>query len=106
MAYKSKPLTAQEIIRRQYKGAKNFMTPYKMKMGKINPNVAFELSTGDGLGHGNKLYGVSVVSVGKQGKTNAQYNLSKAFGNKNEAEAYVNRLKRKLALKRSKGGKK
>jgi len=99
-------LTASEIIRRKYKGNRNFMTPRKLKVGKLNPNVAFELSMGDGLGHGNKLYGVSVVSVGKQGKTNAQYNLSKAFGNKNEADAYINRLKRKLALKRSKGGRK
>jgi len=92
-------LTASEIIRRKYHGNKNFMTPHKLKVGKINPNVAFELSSGDGLGHGNKLYGVSVVSISKTGKANAT-NKSQAFGNKNEAEAYINKLKRIMRRKK------
>lgn len=95
-----KVLSASEIIRRQYKGSKNFMTPTKLKTGKINKNVAFELSTGSGLGHGNRLYGVSVVSVNKNGRTKAQYDISKAFGSKNEAEAYINRLKNKMQINR------
>ena len=100
MAYKKK-WSASEIIRQQYKGHKNFMTPHKVKVGKINPNVAFELSTGSGLGHGSKLYGVTVVSMNKKTwKTTPQYNISKAFGSKNEAEAYINKLKRKMELKR------
>ena len=93
-----KPLSASEIIRRKYKGQKNFMTPHKLKVAKINKNVAYELSTGSGLGHGNKLYGVSVVSAGKGGKTTALYDKSKAFGSKNEAEAYINKLKRIMQL--------
>ena len=95
-------LTASEIIRRKFKGNKNFMTPHKLKVGKLNSNVAFELSTGSGLGHGNTLYGVTVVSANKSGKTRQQYDLSKAFGNKNEAEAYINKLKRKLVLNKRK----
>jgi len=95
-------LTASEIIRRKFKGQRNFMTPTKLKVGKLNPNVAYELSTGSGLGHGNRLYGVTVVSAGKSGKTNSQHNLSKAFGNKNEAEAYINGLKEKLKARRKK----
>ena len=104
MGYKRKPLTASEIIRRKYKGNKNFMTPDKLKVGKINKNVAFELSTGSGLGHGNRLYGVSVVSANpKTLKTTALYNKSKAFGNKNEAEAYINKLKRVMAKNKRRG---
>ena len=95
-------LTASEIIRRKYKGNKNFMTPHKLKVGKLNPNVAYELSTGSGLGAGNRLYGVTIVSANKSGKTSAQYKLSKAFHNKNEAEAYINKLKNKMQLKRKK----
>lgn len=95
-------LTASEIIRRKYKGNKNFMTPTKLKVGKLNKNVAFELSTGEGLGHGNRLYGVSVVSANKQGKTTSQYKLSKAFGNRTEADKYISKLKRKMELKRRK----
>jgi len=94
--------SAQQIIRKQYKGNRNFMTPNKLKVGKINSNVAFELSTGSGLGHGNKLYGVTVVSANKKGETKAQYDISKAFGNKNEAEAYINKLKVRMKLKRKK----
>jgi len=98
-----RPLTAQEIIRRQYKGAKNFMTPYKMKMGKINPNVAFELSTGSGLS-GNDLFGVTLVAVNpKTLKTQSLHDKSEAFGNKNEAEAYINKLKRVMAKNKRRG---
>ncbi len=100
MAYKRKPLTASEIIRRKYKGNKNFMTPNKLKVGKVNKNVAYELSSGSGLGHGNRLYGVSVVSANpKTLKTTALHKKSKAFGSKNEAEAYINKLKNVMKRK-------
>ena len=99
MVYKRKPLTASEIIRRKYKGNKNFMTPNKLKVGKVNKNVAYELSTG--LGMGNRLYGVSVVSANpKTLKTTALYKKSKAFGSKKEAEAYIRRLKNMMKRKR------
>ena len=98
-------LTASEIIRRKYKGNKNFMTPNKLKVGKLNPNVAFELSSGSGFsGAGSRMYGVSVVSANKSGRTKAQYDLSKSFGSRNEADAYINKLKNKLA--QNKRGKK
>lgn len=94
-----KKLTAAEIIRRQYKGAKNFITPSKLKVGKLNSNVAYELSSGSGIG-GGRLYGVTVVSANKYGKTKPQYDLSKPFDNRNEAEAYINRLKNRMMAKR------
>ncbi len=100
MAYKRKPLTASEIIRRKYKGNKNFMTPNKLKVGKVNKNVAYELSSGSGLGQGNRLYGVRVVSANpKTLKTTKLYKKSKAFGSKNEAEAYINKLKNVMKRK-------
>ena len=88
-------LTASQILKRQYKGNKNFMTPNKIKVGKLNSNVVFELSSGRGLS-GGMIYGVTIVSVNKSGKTQPQYNLSKSFPSKNEAEAYINRLKNRL----------
>ena len=106
MAYKRKPLTASEIIRRKYKGNKNFMTPNKLKVGKVNKNVAYELSSGSdtypySLGRGKRLYGVSVVSANpKTLKTTALYKKSKAFGSKNEAEAYINKLKNMMARRK------
>ena len=50
------------------------------------------------------MYGVSVVSANKSGRTKAQYDLSKSFGSRNEADAYINKLKNKLA--KNKRGKK
>jgi hypothetical protein len=98
-------LTASEILKKQYGRSKNFITPNKLKVGKLNSNVAFELSSGSGFsGAGSRVYGVSVVSAGKTGKTHPQYDLSKSFDNKNEAEAYVNKLKNRLA--KNKRGKK
>ncbi len=91
----AKKLTASEIIRRKYKGNKNFMTPHKIKVGKLNPNVAYELSSGSGIG-GGTMYGVSVVSANKHGVTKAVYDKSKAFGNRNEATSYIDKLKRKM----------
>jgi hypothetical protein len=96
----NKNLTASEIIKKQYHGSKNFMTPHKLKVGKINKNVAFELSSGSGFTSGSRLYGVTVVS-NKLGRTKAQSNLSKPFETKNDAEAYIRKLKNKMQLKRS-----
>ena len=98
---KRKPLTASEIIRLQYKGNKNFMTPHRQKVGKINKNVAFELSSGSGISGSGTLYGVTVVSASGY-KTRPLHNKSKAFTSKNEAEAYINKLKKKMDLKRRK----
>jgi len=94
-------LTASEIIRKQFKGRKNFMSPNKLKIGKVNPNVAFELSSGRGFS-GGTIYGVTIVSANKSGRTKSQYNISKAFDDRKKAEAYINRLKNKMQLKRKK----
>lgn len=91
-------LTASQILKKQYKGNKNFMTPNKLKVGKLNSNMAFELSSGR-FGS-NMMYGVTIVSVNKSGRTTPQYNLSKSFGTKNEAEAYINKLKNRFQNKK------
>lgn len=95
MTYKKK-WTASEILGAKYKGEKNMFTPNKIKVGKINPDVAYELSKGKSIFRDNgDLYGVSVVAVNKKKwSTRGLYDLSGAFGSKNEAEAHINRLKK------------
>jgi len=101
MVYKKK-WTASEILRMQFKGNKNPFTPNKLRVGKLNPSVAYELSQGRSfMRDDGDLYGVSVVSVNKtKWKTQNLHNLAKAFGTKNEAEAHINKLKRMLRQKR------
>jgi len=101
MAYK-REYTASEILRKQFKGQKNFMTPYKLQVGKINRDVAFELSQGKSIfGSSDDLYGVSVVALNRRkGETRGLHDLSSAFSSRNEAEAHINKLKRKLKQNR------
>ena len=85
--------SAQEIIRQEYGTARNFMTPSVIKTGKINPNVAFELSTGTGFDH-NQIYGVSVVQYDPDTDTTDRHAIeSKCFGNRAAAECYISQLK-------------
>ena len=41
--------SAKEIFKIEYGNSKNFMTPNILKVGKINHNLAFELSRGTGF---------------------------------------------------------
>lgn len=93
MAYK-----AREIIQKEYGSSKNFMTPHVISYGKINKNVAYELSSGEGLERGSKMYGVSVASINKSGKTR-RLEKSKSFHDKNEAESYIRNLKKTMSVK-------
>jgi len=101
MAYK-REYTASEILRKQFKGQKNFITPYKLKVGKLNRDVAFELSQGRSIFRDEgDLYGVSVVALNRRkSETRGLHDLSSAFGTKNEAEAHINKLKRQLKQNR------
>ena len=93
-------VSASVIFRRKFKGRKNFMTPDREKMGKINKNVAFEIASGRGFS-GGKMYGVTVVSVNpKTGRTMSQDKLSDAFESRAKADAHINKLKRRLMLKK------
>ena len=101
MVYKKK-WSASEIIRMQYKGYKNYFTPNKLKIGKINPDIAYELSQGESILRGDgQLFGVTVVAVNKKKwQTRGLDDVSQAFSERNEAEAYINKLKNKMGRKR------
>ena len=97
----NKPKSASWIISSRFKSNRNFITPNRVKLGKINKNVAYELSSGRSfMRDDGDLYGVSVVSVNNdKWKTRGLHDLSKAFGTKNEAEAHINKLKRIMRAK-------
>lgn len=88
--------TAAEILRKQYHGNRNFMTPHRIKVGKINPNMAYELSSGHFAGY--ILYGVTIVSIDSSGKTTPEHNLSKSFNSRSKALVYINELKRRKGI--------
>ena len=90
-----KTYTAREIFRRRFKGSKNFMTPNVEKYGKVNRNVAYELSSGRGFS-GGTMYGVTVVAVGKGGKTRSLHEKSKSFSSKSKAMSHVYGLQAKM----------
>lgn len=90
---KATKLTARDIFRIRYpEGSKNFMTPTIIRYGKISSNVAYELSSGRGIGDG-PLYGVTVVKYDERlHKAESLYNLSKAFSTRSSAESYIKTL--------------
>ena len=91
-----KALSASEIFRRRFKGSKNFMTPQIENRGKINRNVAFEVSSGRRIIGKGRMFGVTVVSVAKSGKTRSLHDKSSAFETRGAATSYINKLKRKF----------
>ena len=54
--------TAKQIIRQEYNGSRNFMTPHIIKYGKMCRNIAYELSSGQGFNR-EAIFGVSVVMI-------------------------------------------
>ena len=86
-------LTARKIIKMEYGNSKNFMTDRVLKMGKINKNMAYELSSGRGFTD-NIIYGISLVELMEDGKTKRRDDLSKCCYSINEAESYIRDLKR------------
>lgn len=86
-------VSAREIIRKQYGTSKNFITPHVLGYGKINKNVAYELSKGDFMG--KDMYGVSVASTKR-----ILYDKSKSFHSKQKAESYIGELVNKMVDKK------
>lgn len=80
---------ARLMIKKQYGDSKNFITPKILRYGKINRNVAYELSKGKFMD--SDMFGVSVVSTRRK-----LYDKSKSFSSKNKAESYINELKSKM----------
>ena len=99
---KNKCLSAREIFRKRYsQGAKNFMTPHIVGYGKINCNVAYELSSGRGF-ENDTIYGVTVLSFNpKKQTTRSLHDASKGgFSSKVKAESYIGGLVNKFKRKR------
>ena len=89
-------MTAREIIRHEYNGARNFMTPRVRSYGRL-PWGAYEISEGVGM-RGESIYGVSVVQVQPEtGRTRRLTTLSKLCHAMDTAREYVADLRRKTA---------
>ena len=86
--------TAREIIKKSIGDSRNFLTPDLIRYGKVSPSIAYELSSGYGMEAGTILYGVTVSSIDrKTGKTKREYDISKSFHSREEAEEYIKGLK-------------
>jgi len=57
-----KAIPARRMIQIAYGDSKNFMTPNIIKYGKINRDMAYELSSGEDFYH-KPMYGVSIAAV-------------------------------------------
>ena len=87
-------VTAREIIRKEYGSSRNFMTPHKVRCGKISRRVAFELSSGSGLfDRSSTIYGVSFAEITESGETIRRTDISGVFDSREDAEAYIEELK-------------
>ena len=89
-------LSAQKAISHEYDGARNFITPQVIKYGKINRNLAFELSSGRGIFDDNTMYGVSIVSIISHEypiETKRMTELSNSFQSRRAADVYIESLK-------------
>jgi hypothetical protein len=85
-------MRAEEIINKEYRGHKNFVTPTTIRCGMARPDVAYELSVGDPIftSESKKIYGVSLVRYDYDTRrTTALYDESKAFFSLEEAVEYI-----------------
>lgn len=84
-----KRLSASQIFANR---GKNFLTPYVIKRYKKH-GLAIELSVGEGLEDGTKIYGVTVLEY-KEAKNTWEWNFekTKSFMSQSEAERYINSL--------------
>jgi hypothetical protein len=76
---KGTALTAREILRREYGSSRNLMTPHVLRVGKIDRETAYELSSGAGFDPGSTVYGVSIARVLPDGSTERDYDASACF---------------------------
>jgi len=83
--------TAKEILKTAFGGSKNFMTPNLIKIGKIDLNTAYEITTGTGFNN-SSLYGVIVIRATETG-TKHLNEYSKSFDSLQKAEDYIKEIK-------------
>lgn len=89
-----KTLTARQIIKKEYGNrSKNFMTPKIISYGKINKNMAYEISKGSDFEH-NVIYGLSIATyIPEENKTVRELDKSKCCFSMNEVWDYIEELK-------------
>ena len=81
--------SAMDIIKMAYGQSTNFMTPNIMRYGKIHRNIAYELSSGEGIDR-QPIYGVSfAVYIPTQNRAIRAHGLSKGGFSLIEAEKYI-----------------
>ena len=85
-------LSAREIIAREYGSSRNLLTPNRLAIGKLGRDRAYELSAGEGIEYGSKLFGVSVVRV-VAGGTERDYDQSAAFSSLEAANEWIESLR-------------
>ena len=84
---------ASLVIRKHFKGQNNFMTPHMMKRDWAVPNkIAYELSSGEGF-TGDKIFGVTVVKIEKDGTTKQLDDLGGCCHSESEALERIANIK-------------
>lgn len=85
---RTKVYSASEILRLEFKGEQNFVTPHVVEIGTVHPRVAYELSTGKVMEH--VLWGVTFAGVDTDGTTwRAVAPFSTCFQSRAAAEAHI-----------------
>lgn len=103
MQHNATAVTACELLRREYGTSRNMLTPHRIAVGKLGPNAAYEISVGEGIEPGTRLYGVSVVQM-VDGKTERDYEASCCFSTLEAANEHVEALRSaRGALERCRG---
>ena len=90
---KMKTLSARQIFKKKYRDSKNFMTPYVLKYGKINNNLVYEVSSGEGFDH-DIIYGITFISFNSTtDKTTPENDLSCMLRSEEEVNQYIESIK-------------
>ncbi len=88
-----KTLSARQIFKKKYGESKNFMTPIVVKYGKINNNLVYEVSRGEGFDH-DIIYGVTFISFNSTtDKTTTEIDLSCMLRSEEEVDQYIENIK-------------
>jgi len=82
-------MTPEQAFRQEYGGSVNFMTPNVVRYGWIKKDqFAYEISKG--LGFDNEpIYGITIVEVTANGKTQRRTDLGQMFFSMEEARAHI-----------------
>lgn len=92
----------QSVVKKHYNNRPNVITPLPLEYGYINNNIVYEISTGKGI-FGNPLYGVTLVRLlGSGSNTEAMYDDSKCVYSLDEANVYIETLRKVYNERRDK----